>query len=587
MNSLWNSDIVREGIRRASRKHIKDCWNWKGAAVNMANFSKLEDTMMHLLQQNRLSRSIKTRSHPFVMERVLEIILKRMNDPSKNPPLRIAAFGGSVTEGFRSRANTIGMDTSQMHNLGMCSWSCKLEHLLNEVIPLLLLGNNATTADVTNDKIVEVRNFAVSGTDSSIGVTLLEYDLLGADMTTTDVVISAFAANDMQAPVGLERDLIMLHMQRFLKVAKAARPCSDLPLLIQTADVIEESLSPIPGPEGIRQKLRYSNEMLETANWQAATSGIMALSYPDAVRDVVYRNPLDDILVEFGELHPGMSFHTGMAWMIAYGLLDGIMQSCDASSLANHGQPEPRAGILFPSLRDDLPANHVPGKWQEDMMAHEQQCSQNQTGPTKCAYQMIAHRLGAADADQVRRAIELVATNIDGWDGFGYPVRKPRRTWRASHQNATFTIQLADLKQPINRMLVLVSEKLLISVLDTLEPLLLPSCCMSSLGLKPLYPCVLQYLKSYGPDWEDVRLDLVVEGKLDKDSEEWIELKKVELSGSHNSKTSINYSEQIDLGSHLQVGSSVRATFTVVQGTQFQINGLALCHSYQPIESFM
>jgi len=96
----------------------------------------------------------------------------------------------------------------------------------------------------------------------------------------------------------------------------------------------------------------------------------------------------------------------------------------------------------------------------------------------------------------------------------------------------------------------------------------------------------LQYLKSYGPDWEDVRLDLVVEGKLDKNSEEWIELKKLELSGSHNSKTSVNYSEQIDLGSQLQVGSSVRATFTVVQGTQFQINGLALCHSYQPIESF-
>ena len=76
----------------------------------------------------------------------------------------------------------------------------------------------------------------------------------------------------------------------------------------------------------------------------------------------------------------------------------------------------------------------------------------------------------------------------------------------------------------------------------------------------------------------------MIEGKVDKDSEEWIELKKLELSGSHNARTSINYSEQIDLGSQLQVGSSVRATFTVVQGKQFQVNGLALCHSYQPIE---
>lgn len=96
-----------------------------------------------------------------------------------------------------------------------------------------------------------------------------------------------------------------------------------------------------------------------------------------------------------------------------------------------------------------------------------------------------------------------------------------------------------------------------------------------------------KYLKSYGPAWENVRLDLVVEGKVDKDSEKWIKLKKLELTGSHNASTSINYSEQIDLGSQLQVGSSVRAIFTVVLGTQFQINGLALCHSYQPIESFM
>ena len=452
--------MFREGIRRASRKHIQeDCWNWKGAEVNLTNFAKLEDTMMHLLQQHRLSRSIKTRSHPFVTERVLEIILKRMHDPSKNPPLRIAVFGGSVTEGVGSRVNSIGMDNSTRHKPSMCSWSCKLERLLNEVLPLFLLGQSDTSGIQNGDRIVEVKNFAVAGTDSSIGVTLLEYDLLGAEMTTIDVVISAFAANNIRVPLGLERDLIMLHMQRFLQVAKAARPCSDLPLLIQTADVIEESLMLTPGPQGIRHKLRYANEVMESASWQAASSGIMALSYPDAVRDVVYRNPLDKTLIDFGELHPGMTFHTGMAWMIAYGLLDGFLQSCDASSLADHGQPEPRAGILFPSLREDLQAHEVPGKWKEDMTTNEQQCSQNHTGPTKCAYQMIAHRLGAADAAQVQKAIERIATNIDGWEGYGQEWRAPTRTWRASRQNATFTIQLVDLKQPINRMLVLVSEK--------------------------------------------------------------------------------------------------------------------------------
>lgn len=440
----------------------------------MEHFSQHENLMFHrLLHENRLSRSIKARSHPFVMERIVEVLLKRWwwwqqqqqqqhNDitggsspspPPPPPPLRVAVFGGSVTEGFRSRFNKIGMDTSNMHDLPLCAWSYKLEKLLNEVLPLILFGpDRNSTSDIP---LVEVKNFAVSGTDSSIGVTLLEYDMLGADLSGMDVVISAFAANDLQVPLGLERDLISLHMQRFHRVAKAGRPCSDLPLLIQLADVMEESFN-FNGLTQIRNRLRYANEMLETANWQTSTSGIMALSYPDAVRDVVYRNQSNDTLIEFAELHPGLTFHSGIAWMIAYGLVDGILQSCDASSLEDHDRPEPRAGILLPSLRDDLHAGDIPGKWKDDMVANQERCEKNQTSPTRCAYQMIAHRLGAATKEQVTQMIDNVATNIDGWEGHGFPVRKPRRTWRALYQNATFTIELQNLEQPINRFLVLV-----------------------------------------------------------------------------------------------------------------------------------
>jgi hypothetical protein len=76
----------------------------------------------------------------------------------------------------------------------------------------------------------------------------------------------------------------------------------------------------------------------------------------------------------------------------------------------------------------------------------------------------MANRLGASTAEEVRSAIKQVATNIDGWDGVGYPVKKPRRTWQAMHENATFTIQLTNLTNPINRMLVLVSHIIIITV---------------------------------------------------------------------------------------------------------------------------
>lgn len=57
-------------------------------------------------------------------------------------------------------------------------------------------------------------------------------------------------------------------------------------------------------------------------------------------------------------------------------------------------------------------------------------------------------------------------------------------------------------------------------------------------------------------------------------------MKRTALTGFHNSTTSINYSNQVDLGDNLVVGSSVRATFTLTQGAKFQINGIAFCNSH-------
>ncbi len=571
MTAIWNSADIREHVHQAAYKSLKECWSWEGAldGLHKETFSNLTDAMLDLLK-SRLPHSIKTRPHPFVMERVLEVIIKRMQDPLKYPPLRIAVFGGSVTEGFNSRTNSINISNSNK-DPHQCTWSCRLERLLNEVLPIVYFGENLTLSKNSTDtsqlptkqKLVEVRNFAVGGSDSSIGAVSLEYNVYGR--LDVDIVISAYAANDLLAPHGVERDLIFQHMQNFHKLAKAQRPCSDLPLLIQLADVFEESLS---NRQSIRHRIRYSTEMLETANW----AGVMALSYPDVVRDLIYRNRRDTTLIEHEQLHPGMTFHTGIAWMIGYGLLEGSLQACDASSLVDHGKPEPRFGISYPVIRDDLRAVDVPEIWRNDTIALQQRCSNNQTSGPTCEYQFMANRLGASTAEEVRSAIKRVAINIDGWDGFGYPVRKPRRTWQAMHEKAEFTIQLENLTSPVNRMLVLVSYDFVMcfNLMSTLTPNFLQ-----------------KYVKSYGVEWELVRLDLVVEGKVNSNDQTWSQLQKEELTGFHDSQTSINYSLQLDLGSLLGVGSSVRATFTLVKGAKFQINGIALCHSYQPINSIM
>lgn len=139
--------------------------------------------------------------------------------------------------------------------------------------------------------------------------------------------------------------------------------------------------------------------------------------------------------------------------------------------------------------------------------------------------------------------MNTVLNQNEGWTAVGYPVKKPQRTWLGEGQNATFTIQLENLDRPINKMFVM-------------------------------------YLKSYGKLWASSRLLLVVEGsKPSYQGGNWKELRKAELDGVHDSPTSINYSHKIDLGDFLQLGSTVRANFTITGGSRFQINGLALCES--------
>ena len=69
-----------------------------------------------------------------------------------------------------------------------------------------------------------------------------------------------------------------------------------------------------------------------------------------------------------------------------------------------------------------------------------------------------------------------------------------------------------------------------------------------------------------------------MEGKL-HDETEWKELHRAELEGIHDAETSINYSHDVVLGKFLVQGSSVRATFTIIGGNRFQINGIAWCQS--------
>jgi hypothetical protein len=55
--------------------------------------------------------------------------------------------------------------------------------------------------------------------------------------------------------------------------------------------------------------------------------------------------------------------------MIAYGLLDGSLLACDASVMMDHDKAEPRMGISYPVLRNDLSPQDVPENWNNDTIS--------------------------------------------------------------------------------------------------------------------------------------------------------------------------------------------------------------------------
>ena len=154
ITQIWNSNICREGIWRAMFQSLNNCWSWDGAVTDIHRmaYSNLMENITDILT-SRLPRSIKVRPHPFVMERMLEVIMKRIQNPKQHPPLRIAVFGGSVTQGFCSRSNDINLPESQK-GFQACAWSHKLEQILNQVLQILFSEYKLSESDMQSYPMV-------------------------------------------------------------------------------------------------------------------------------------------------------------------------------------------------------------------------------------------------------------------------------------------------------------------------------------------------------------------------------------------------------------------------------------------------
>lgn len=527
-SGIFASDIWRiyePMLRQSALESTETCW-WPEMynKLDLNVFDNFTSDLYRTLNMYRMQRSLKTPANPAVMRQILEVILQRLIDPVNNPPLKIAVFGGSVTQGCWALTNMYGLDYGGMKCETSCTWTLKLEQLLN----------NALGKDV-----VLVKNYATGGADSDIGSTLLEYNLWpGKDKGEEfDIIISAFSSNDGQPPPQTV-DFLYESWQKFVRLAMDQRPCSDLPLVIQLEDNMLDTLR----DDVVHSNLRYSRDMAQTAAW----AGIMSISYADAIRDLVYANTSSQLVTEYRQLHPGQGFHTGVAWVMAWNLLNALIGSCDAK----FDKTERSQRVPLPVLTTNLRSSEIESIWKDSSRERTRLCSHGkQTTGVSCVYKWVASTLSASTRQEIDMAMQPVLNANSGWRADGFPVRKPRRTWLGEGLNSSFTIQLDDIDTPVDRMLVL-------------------------------------YLKSYGAQWASSRLLLVVEATMKAEEGQehaWEEVHRANLEGIHDSETSINYSHRIELDDAIEAGRSVRAKFTITGGSRFQINGLAMCRSSQPL----
>ena len=460
---IWRSEWFQSRLRQATFAALKECWWFHNfETFDMAKFESYTESQLEKLTPVQLKRAIRTSAHPFIMQRVFETVLKRIREPENNPPLKIAVFGGSVTEGCRAAENNpFGLHNMQARYRPNCTWVAKLETLINAMGGI----------DIENG-IVQVHNYAIAGTDSDIASAMLEYQMVGnVSLAEYDVFISAFSSNDALAPPGRDRDRHILTMQRLNRLFYDQRPCKDLPLIIQVEDTLLDTIN-IQGPVTIYDGLRYSREMVETNAW--AGGHFMSVSYSDAIRDQLYKDKQDTTLHTYSSLHPGYNFNTGLAYTLLYSFLEGaISGACDASMLDNGNRTdmENRLTLPLPMITDQNKntASDLIILWEQQRIERSQMCNDHKQfdqgvipgTASVCEFSWIGAQWQTKTREMVRDVMGKYVVENKGFFATGNIDVKPKRSWSAEKEGSHFTMQLDKLHNAVNSLVVVVSSQTL------------------------------------------------------------------------------------------------------------------------------
>lgn len=583
--------------------------------------------LLHFLTPDRLQRGVKTLPLDWTpVQRGLDIIYKRLTfirkevdayrkknniqrseeipsnalqDIQKNPKiprkLNVLVMGGSVTMGVVCHINPVSGTGIARRS---CAWPGRMDFFFSQ-----LFGGY---------ELIHFHTIALGGTNTESGITMWDYSLLPDDVPYPDVVINAYATNDMHynsvqdaiaKNITLERSVLELTQAFIRQLLTPKKECEHPPpLLIYLDDYLgneqNEVLATLISSQAIHLMSGYY--------------GLGSISYADAVRDIVYGDNKEwwfsSNWHEGGKyqraVHPHMGMHISSTWIVSYYLMNLVSAYCSLpdvegalgeqttqqrlhAGIEQHSQgvwdygyrphdglpqlratkqliggPKQKPRGIPPPLTETLSLEHISQQWQEET---ELKANLWKSG-NECSAE--GHPYDSTDVAALPKPclyswvanLERFLDNPKRLTDRIKPVLASNEGWSAADDNgklgwvpssgigSKFTLEWKSVAQPVRAVTWMI-------------------------------------MRSYGEKWENSRVKIEV----------WSDNKLMtaeEVVGFHDKKTSETYNIKMKLGATsgtnksgdvtsnsggVSVGEDLRVTFELVGGSTFKISGMAIC----------
>ena len=498
-------------------------------------------TFRHYFTMKDLRNTIAHKMGHDTAHRLLQIIHLRLADPTKNPPLHIFTYGGSVVAGSDSYWNDWWLPNTTIGNKRKQSapfvwtlpWPFRLEDVWNDVI----FGGR---------EVVQVHNLGTRGASTEMGVLSLEYGMFGdirdkitGKAVVPDVIIHAYGNNDI-LQYRTDESMYEQHRQ-FVEAARKLRCNEDhLPAVVFFDDHI--GLDDKIKQDGHYVSLRIFRSISQLSSWH----DLLAVSFPNAFRHVHYADSTRMRLGVGDYIHPGLLYHYGVApWLLTYGILSGFLDTCRDDQLPSRpDRPEDMSVPHIPPLKEDQ--YRVPPfteTWSNYTVEAKERCASSSDTSQSMASMCVSsswianHVGGIVDPKDILSKMD--AMNLTGNNGWSISGRKYGITpaaWDARRGGATFTITVSN---PTGMYLEL----------------------------------VLISLVSYGESWERARLRITA-----RHPDNNANLGTFDVGAAHKLPTSISSKHKFEFDpSTFRPGSPIEVRFDLIGGRVFTIRGILFC----------